>query len=53
MYLTKLFEKKCESTGKKLQRKNQNTVRENEEVNTEDSIQNLQVRNQYLHPHRN
>ena len=41
MYVTKLFEKKCESTGKNLQRgKIKSIIKESREVNKEVSIQN-------------
>ena len=54
MNVTKLFKKKCESTGKNLQRgKIQSIIKESREVNKEVSIQNRQSTNQYLHSHPN
>ena len=39
MYVTKLFKKKCESTGKNLQRgKIKSNIKESREVNKEVSI---------------
>ena len=54
MYVTKLFKKKCESTGKNLQRgKIKSIIKESREVNKGVSIQNRQSTNQYLHSHPN